>query len=795
MIIDFLIQDIKRMFMSKLRLLVLLFFVSVWNSMILFPQDVKSQITSAQKIILGGKEYYLHVVQRGEGLYRISVNYGVSQQEILDANDGVTESLKVGQVLNVPVIKGRNSTVQELNRSAVYMYHTIEKGETAYSVAKKYNVSVESVYENNLGTREGLVEGAILKIPVITTNKSIISNEKNSGQDSFFYYTVEPKDTLFGIAQKYNTTVDLIVESNPALRNGILNIGSVIRIPKSVINSAGQVKQSSDGTQQFIDSGDYLFHTIQSGQTFFSISRQYQVDVEKIKDANPGVSQDDLKVGYLLRVPRPSVANQTQVSDDKLYTTHKVKRKETLYGISRQYHVDTETIKLLNSTVDFNKLSKGVELRIPTDAWFASRTATVLTNKPEVTVKEKDQAPAVAVVSPVNCSGKAGLARNSSVKVALLLPFGGQDISEDDSSRVLRSSSSSSSRSKISSEIYSGMLLALDTLKKQGVNVELSVFDIAPDSLAIKRVLDNSSLANADLIIGPAFAHELPMVSSYSLNHKIPLVYPISNTNPELLHNPYLFHINTPDSLYYNQMAGEIVRQSQGATLVVILPSESETEAMLLVQKIRQRVNSGHNINYKEYNTKGGSYNVQSLINKDGANFIVVPTVKEVEVSKIIPVLVGVKDRTKADITLFGMSDWLRLQTIDPEQIHKLNGSVFSPLGIDYQQVQTRNFISKFRKWYHTEPHAISPYFHSSGITSNFSRYGIWGYDVTYYFVSAISEYGHDFDLCLDKFKHQEIQFNFDFKRISNWGGFYNQGLFILKFHTDLRTERIPVKM
>lgn len=784
--------------MFALRYLLLVVILFLGNLTIIISQNTSKQITPAQKILLGGKEYFLHVVQHGEGLYRIGVIYGVSQQEILDANDDITVDLKVGQIIRVPIIKGRNSTSQELSRSSTYMYHTVEKGQTAYSISRQYNIPIESIYENNIGTQGGLVEGAILRIPVLTSDENVGSSIIEP--DSFIYHTVEPKETLYGIAHEYHTTINVIIEANPALRDGTLPIGSKVRIPKNVIEAVNILKVSPDGTQRFIDGDKFLYHNIQTGQTFYSISRQYQVDIERIKEANPGVSHDDLKVGYLLRVPRPSVSStlqQPQISVDRLYTSHKVTRKETLYGISRTYNIDMETIKGVNPEIDFNKLKKGIILRIPTDAWFASRTASVLT---QVVVPDSAKEELLPVFEYGDCSENSVLGRHVPIKVALLFPFGASEASRfyniADSSRVIHSLPTSASRGKVFFEFYSGMLLALDTLKKQGINVELSVFDISPDSLALKKVLENKSLVDADLIIGPALAQELPLLSEFSLKHQIPLVYPMSNSDPELQRNPYLFHINTPDSLYLNQMANEIVRQAAGSTLIVILPPESETSATLFVKHLRQQANqiNSRTVNYIEYQSKGNDLDaLQNLIHKEGVNFIVVPSVEEASVSKIIPILSGVKEITKANITLFGMSDWLRFQTIDPEQIHHLNGSIFSPFGIDYKQKQTMLFIKKYRQWFHTEPHAISPYFQNSGPSSNYSRYGIWGYDVSMYFISAIYRFGSDFDLCLTNFEHEEIQFNFDFKRISNWGGFYNHGLFLIKFHSDFTTERIPV--
>jgi LysM repeat protein len=310
--------------------------------------DIHAQVKTGdgrdvQKIQLNGKEYYLHIIQKGEGLYRISVNYGVSQQEILDANEDISESLKVGQILRIPVISGRNTSEGELDQSRTYFYHTVEKGHTAYFVSRKYDVPIEVVYENNPGTEDGLIVGAILRIPVerkvpldqvsaqVTRQPATIEPQKDS---KYAYYTIKPGDTLYSLARQYLVSVETIVEANPALRSGVLLPDSEIRIPKT--DFVADTTRRADSEVGFIQSGNFLYHSIVPGQTFFSISRLYQISVEELRAANPGVSQDDLKVGYMLRIPREDVEDdvaQIEEDDSRLFKKHRVRRRETLYGI------------------------------------------------------------------------------------------------------------------------------------------------------------------------------------------------------------------------------------------------------------------------------------------------------------------------------------------------------------------------------------------------------------------------------------------------------------------------------
>ena len=766
----------------------------------------------SKKIQLDGKEFYLHVVEKGEGLYRISVNYGVSMSEILKANPDIDEQLRVGQIIRIPIISGRNSDDKEMTQSREYIYHTVEKGQTAYFIARKYDLTLEQLYHYNPGIEHGLVLGAILKIPSTppvkkTSTISQTQREVQKAPSKYITHIVRPKETLYSISKQYSTTIESIINDNPALRNGVLAIGAEIRIERPTPSEIAEKTSSTSGNEvgEFIKGENYLYHMIEAGQTLYSISRQYLIDVSDLKAANPDIGDSDLRVGYLLRIPRPVMDDLNtdlaqQKENPRWFTNHKVRRKETLFGISQKYHIDIDVIKRVNPSVNFSNLNKGTILRIPKDEWFAAKNMAALLEEQDAVIEDSLRSSMLYDECVVNKE----LGYTQPLKVALMLPFNAKESSryyslDNDSVQFSREMSATAQRSRVFTEFYSGALMALDSLKTMGISVDLSVFDISPDSLAIKRVLKNPVLEESDLIIGPGLGHELTLISNFSKKNGIPLVFPISNnTNGEIFSNPYLFQVNSPDSLLFDRMAKEIVQQSLGSNLIIILPPAQEKDAQTLVQRIKeqaaQQMMLDKKVNYIEYKPKGDDLiAIQALVSKELPNYIVVPSVAAAEISKIIPVLKGVKEKSKAEINLYGRSEWLRMQTIDPEDIHYLNTTVFSPFRLDYNIGITKDFITKYRSWYHMEPHAISPYFQYSDATSGFSRFGIWGYDVTFYFISAMTQYGENFDLCLDQVKHHEIQFNFDFQRISNWGGFYNKGFFKLNFTPDLKTIQSPI--
>ncbi len=775
-------------------------------------QAQNNQSPDERRIVIDGKEYYLHVVQPGEGFYTLARKYNVTQQEIIEANPDLGEGLKRDQVIRIPVIEGRNESLEKIEESEDFILHTVEKGQTAWFISRKYDVDIEDIFEYNSGAEDQLIVGSIIKIP---QKKEEVKPEKTRDNGEFSYHEVQPGNTLYSIARKFDISVDGIVEHNPALRSGSLLPGTVVRIPRHPAPGKQQSELTKTTDQGIIQGKDFIYHEIKPGQTLYSISRRYQVDIEDLQDANPDVDTDDLEKGYMLRIPRHlsgEISDSDQPQSDKdLFDRHKVRRKETLFSISRKYNVDMETIRRVNPDVDFSNLKKGVELKIPLDQWFVQNLSGIEEKKDKE--KELHDSLKVEAFIPKDhlCENTEGIGHDRPARVALLLPFALDETEEaniiekienGDTIRTARKNPVIAPRSRIFAEFYEGVLVALHELKERNINVDLSVYDISQRNGDVAFVLNsNPELKEVDMIIGPARSDDLDVVSRFSIKHQIKLVYPLSNVNPVLDRNPYAFQVNTPDTLLFDKMTTEIVQQSETYNLLAVIPEGDDDYASAFLDKLRQKVFFNEfalnkEINYREYRMMGKEdmTNLEALLDPSKKNYVVVPTNSEATISKIVPTLAGIAEKGKVKISLFGMTDWLRAQSIEPEDMFTLNTQLFTFFAFDYDSRKTQEFIEKYRDWYHTEPHAVSSYFQSSSSSSGYSRYGAWGYDVAYYFISALTQRGSYFEYCSDPLmESQPVQFNFSFKRISNWGGFYNDGIFLLKFLPEFKVDRVPV--
>ncbi len=757
----------------------------------------------ANKVIVNGNTYYLHLVKKGEGFYGIAKRYGVSQKEIHEANPNSIFGLKPGDVLHIPVIGGRNSNSNEIEKSGEFIYHTRQKGQTLYYLSNKYNVAVDDIKKYNVGADGDLLIGTIIKIPtLISESKTVIDKEKIN----YILHQVKAKETLYGISKKYNNDINTIIKSNQALQNGILAVGSTIRIPvdksaKYVVDAKKQKELAA------MEDDKFIYHKINENETIYSVSKRFHVSQSDLEFSNPDLNPSKLPLGFVIRIPKnkikiPQVAKINRGDDFKI---HSVRRKETIYSISRKHNVKIEDIEQANPTKILSNIKKGMRIKIPTLIYL-----TRMNEQAKLLIDSIAASEAVVEVDSIEVNSDVYnyYKNRETITVALMLPFDveatrkmnlikkvrGEEVIE-----MQREKPVVSARSRSFVEFYEGALLAVDSLKKQGVNIKLLTFDTAPDTSRVKQILADPQMKTVDMIIGPAYASNLKLVSDFSFQNQIKMIYPLSSVNPYLNSNPYLFQVNTPDTLLYSKYADYIVNQQSDVRIVVLKSAVPNANENKLAAEIKDKLYLKYlpqgivpdfvEISFSEQNVQG----VEALLSHDKLNMVVIPSPDEADVSKIITTLHGVSESTEVKVKLIGFGSWLRFQTINAEEIHDLDTQIITPYVLDHRNEMVRSFTSKYRSWYHTEPFAVSPYFLRSGRNSKYSRYGIWGFDVAYYFINARVIYGNQFEHSLSKYRAKQVQFNFNFKRNADWGGFYNDGLYVIGFSPLLEIYRKPL--
>ena len=166
------------------------------------------------------KKSNIYVVQSGDSLYSIAQKLGVSLQDLIEINDLTNTNLSIGQELIIPekdVVVPPTITPDNNNQTT----YTISSGDSLYSIARRFNTTVDNIKSLNNLTSNNLSIGQVLKIPGYSTD---------TGNNNVTTYTVSSGDSLYSIARRFNTTVDDIKRLNN-LTNNNLSIGQVLRIP------------------------------------------------------------------------------------------------------------------------------------------------------------------------------------------------------------------------------------------------------------------------------------------------------------------------------------------------------------------------------------------------------------------------------------------------------------------------------------------------------------------------------------------------------------------------------------
>ncbi len=197
----------------------------------LVAQESVSVERSANKVILEGTVYYIHMVKPGETLYAISRAYNISQKEIAIENPGVISGLRVGQAIKIPVDPKPQEEIDTSELTEPFetaKYHTVMPGETLYGIARIYNLREKDLKQANRGvSAANLKSGQHLRIP----EELVVEDEHPYNEEGLLYHKVKRKETLYSIAGYYGVTIDEIRAVNPELGWGGPKNGQTIRIP------------------------------------------------------------------------------------------------------------------------------------------------------------------------------------------------------------------------------------------------------------------------------------------------------------------------------------------------------------------------------------------------------------------------------------------------------------------------------------------------------------------------------------------------------------------------------------
>ncbi len=826
-----------------------------------------------------GKQYYVHTVERGQTVYSIAKAYNVGIDEIYFENPSARKGIVVGQKLWIPTVNKETEIRQETKQSEFdFFYHIAARDETFKHIGSIYLIPEKYIRLANPGLKEPLREGEYVKVPVESafpvldghpagsyrkdnsveeearkysaapgTNKEVpkykppepetyqppektepavqktVEPEHGNttvslpGQVAFnpdipiirdYRHVVVMGETLEGIAKKYHITVKQLKEVNPGLLKAAQ--GQRLRLPataylpgynspqkKSKPNKAPAVSTggsngpvtppaASSRQDQPQNKPEFYYHKVKRKETLYSISREYGVSLNDLYENNPGLTTN-IKPDQIIKVPKKKIRNN--------YITYTPPATVRLKKVAKMFRVSYADLKKFNPFAG-KKVYAGQSLKIP-----VGKRAWIVPLEEEKKQKiEKNPVQPEAEPQPVNLCKKRPRFRNKTYKVALLVPLFLEEMDSLDVVRFMEKQQSNFKPFRFV-KFLEGALLAADSLRKEGMNLQLYVYDVDNKLTKTAAVLSKPELREMNLIIGPFYSASFAQAARFAERFHIPIVNPVtfreevvSDNNNVIKVKPGLSwqknvvasvvkhyypdskvflitqtaykdadrvvalqnslievlpaEVSVPNSDLVNLGYGVAMRDenfSESAPLPPF-PFEGKTVDPELLKSFPEDSSRFHNslikINYLTDSLHPFLNNASVLRN----NLVIIYGNNKGFIMDAVNRLNRLTDTF--DIKVMGLPLWERLSNPNYIQLNNLQTLYPASAYVNYDDTVTQMFLNRFRSKYYTDPEG----------------WGILGFDVTRFFGEMLMNFGNEFTKCLPETQSRGISTQFRFR-------------------------------
>lgn len=505
----------------------------------------------------------------------------------------------------------------------------------------------------------------------------------------YYVHIVQQGNTLYGIHRLYEIPVEDIVESNPGVEDG-LSVGQKILIPIP----------GRDGLTQ-----NLIIHTVEPKETLYGISKKYQVSEQELREANPEL-ENGLKIGQELKIPVNTVSSpaenevanpfvtaddgtEYQVSFKDTLITHTVVSGETLYSISKRFMVPEKEIKDVNE-MRSSRIRPGDVIYIPIK-------------------KEKITKVEVREIEPLEkgsfLDSLFSFKRKNKYNIALLMP-------------LYYDSSSMEVITDISTAYYMGAQLALDSLEKLGLKADVRIYDTKNDSNVIRKLLNAPEMKDLDLLFGPFFGGNAPMIAEWSKSNGVRMVCPFATNYKIVEGNPLVYEAVTSEVTLAKHLANHLMKDtSKNKQMILVKPSKKKD--MVATEAFRQEYFGQDSVLFRKKVIETTIADLGTFLKQDIRNEVIFLSDDKGAVNNLINALNKASlTWKKENIVVYGTKDWMSFDNVPTKYKDKYQLHFMSPYDLDYSRKDFIPIQRKFREEFGTDMGKMS----------------VQGFDVTMYF-------------------------------------------------------------
>ena len=672
-----------------------------------------------------------------------------------------------------------------------YTKHTVANGETINTIAQRYKVTAYDIYSLNPDSQNGIQLNSVLLIPASTSVVVLHASQSNTQSDNPNTHLVQPKETLYSISKQYGVTIDAIKAANGDLLNNGLKIGQNIKIPsgngqaiatskpseplKVVTPAASKPTVVKATPKTETPKGETTYHIIEPKETKYGISKKYGMTIPELERLNPQIVSE-FPIGFKLvvsgnavnqsvvetatrggagtsdselakkssvakpvvEVTKPVVATPTattpETSSTKKYLEeYVVKPKETIASIANDYGMSEQELISLNPELK-RGVKLGMILRVPKG------------QRKEPVKKEQGN-----LYKTINT--------NARKQLALLLPFNITKLESD----TINSTQARLKKDKflnLTLDFYSGALMAIDSAKVLGMNVDIKILDSqeTKNSSNVAALVQQNNLQSMDAIVGPFYQSNVEKLAELVEPTKTPVISPLSKEDGKKYSN-----------LYQSMPLSDVLRTSifnfmkaKGGSIVAVIDTKKGS--------VKQYIQSFQpDVKIVGLSEKGSfvADSLKATFQKDKLNYVVLASESTGMILATTNAMLAAQKDYQVQLVILEQNDTFDFEEISLTRLTKLQ-LLYPSFSRPNETDEANQFDAKYKKI-----NKIIP-----------NQYAIRGFDVTFDTLLRLSQ-DKTFEETIQASPSEQIENKFDYVQNATYG-YSNNGIYILYYDTDL---------
>jgi len=484
-----------------------------------------------------------------------------------------------------------------------YIEHQVKPGETIQSISQFYSISPSEIYDLNPDAKKNFSIYSTLIIPEYkkekTTFVTVLKKLKK--------HKTKRKETLYSLSKKYNISEADIKTYNPFLETEPLRKGDKLKIPVFELIEK-EIAKTDSTTQKLnqteINSGDVETYTVKPKEGKWRIAYDHGITIQDLENANPDIVGKTLVTGQIIAIPKNVISNELDAS----YDYYEVLPKEGFYRLKVKLGLTKEELETLNPILKTSGLTSGMTLKIPKKDTLAHYTPKInfLNHIKDISTKQ----------------------------ITVMLPFQLDRINFDSISGT-ENSIKQNKLLQTSLDFYTGVLAALDSLKKTGISLKVNVYDTKASVKEVVKIINENNFQNTQAVIGPLTSKCLDSVASKLAVYNTPVISPVAMVSG----HSNLFQSRPSNSIFSDRVI-EFVKSDSSAKNIIIISDRSHVKKVehlkktfkkakvvyskkdkegkdrffVLKEDIETVLESGKNIVFFETKNKGFVSNITSIL-------------------------------------------------------------------------------------------------------------------------------------------------------------------------------------